>query len=195
VRAPGAVAAVEVVPVALPLRSAYRIATAVQTRAEYVLVRVRTEDGLEGIGEAAPFVGESEETPADITGPPRRAGQSSRLLGWVPYWFERMDEHYAKLAHLVPALKRPPSDWARDPRVIFSCDPDEETLPLALELLGDTQGMYASDYPHWDAMTPWTVKILAERGNLAEPAKRKILGENAARFFSLRQDGAAAPRP
>jgi len=106
-------------------------------------------------------------------------------IGWVPYWFERMDEHYAKLASLVPNLSRVPSDWAKDPRVIFSCDPDEETLPLALELLGDTQVMYASDYPHWDAMTPWTVKVLAERGDLSDEAKRKILGANAARFYGL----------
>jgi len=30
-------------------------------------------------------------------------------IGWVPYWFERMDEHYAKLKHLVPDLSRLPS--------------------------------------------------------------------------------------
>ncbi len=106
----------------------------------------------------------------------------------MPYWFERMDEHWAKLAHLVPKLGRAPSDWAKDPRVIFSCDPAEDTLPTALELLGDSQVMYASDYPHWDAMTPWTVKVLAERGDLGDTAKRKILGENGARFFKL-------PRP
>ena len=117
--------------------------------------------------------------------PRLRVGFLESGIGWVPYWFERMDEHYAKLARLVPDLKRPPSDWAKDPRVIFSCDPDEETLPMALELLGDTQVMYASDYPHWDAMTPWTVKIIAERGDLTDDAKRKILGENAARFYGI----------
>ena len=117
--------------------------------------------------------------------PRLRMGFLESGIGWVPYWFERMDEHYAKLASLVPNLSRIPSDWAKDPRVIFSCDPDEETLPLALELLGDTQVMYASDYPHWDAMTPWTVKVLAERGDLSDEAKRKILGANAARLFGL----------
>lgn len=106
-------------------------------------------------------------------------------IGWVPYWFERMDEHYAKLRALVPALTKAPSDWAKDPRLIFSCDPDEDTLPLALELLGDTQVMYASDYPHWDARMPWTVKIIADRKDISEEAKRKVLGENAARFYGL----------
>lgn len=117
--------------------------------------------------------------------PKLRVGFLESGIGWVPYWFERMDEHWAKLSHLVPQLKRAPSDWAKDPRVIFSCDPDEETLPLVLELIGDSQVMYASDYPHWDAMTPWTVKVIAERGDLSTGAKAKILGENAARFFRL----------
>jgi hypothetical protein len=117
--------------------------------------------------------------------PRLRMGFLESGIGWVPYWFERMDEHYAKLAKLVLDLTRVPSDWAKDPRVIFSCDPDEETLPFALAHLGDTQVMYASDYPHWDALTPYTVKIIAERKDIDEQAKRRILGENAARFFNL----------
>jgi predicted TIM-barrel fold metal-dependent hydrolase len=50
---------------------------------------------------------------------------------------------------------------------------------------GDGHVTYASDYPHWDAMTPWTVKILAGRADLSEEAKRKVLGDNAARFYGL----------
>ncbi|MBI2460769.1 MAG: dipeptide epimerase [Candidatus Rokubacteria bacterium] len=67
-----AIKAVEVVPVSLPLREPYRIARAVQERAEYVLVRVETDEGLAGIGEAAPFQGESEETQADIVATARQ---------------------------------------------------------------------------------------------------------------------------
>ncbi len=106
-------------------------------------------------------------------------------VGWVPYWFERMDEHYAKLSALVPNLKRVPSNWARSPNLVFSCDPDEELLPAVLEWLGEDRVMYASDYPHWDAKTPDTVKILASRDDLTDAQKRKILGENSARIFHL----------
>lgn len=58
--------AVEVIPVSLPLKEPYRIARALQERGEYVLFRLQTDDGQWGIGEAAPFQGESEETQADI---------------------------------------------------------------------------------------------------------------------------------
>jgi len=42
--------------------------------------------------------------------PRLRIGFLESGIGWVPYWFERMDEHWAKLAHLVPNLSRAPSD-------------------------------------------------------------------------------------
>ncbi len=106
-------------------------------------------------------------------------------VGWVPFWFERLDEHYEKLPSLVPRLKRLPSDWARSPNLIFSCDPDETTLPSVLEWLGSDHVMYASDYPHWDAKTPDSVKIVATRDDLTEDQKRRVLSHNAARIYHL----------
>jgi predicted TIM-barrel fold metal-dependent hydrolase len=114
-------------------------------------------------------------------------------VGWVPYWFERMDEHYAKLSRLVPGLKRLPSEWAKAPNLVFSCDPDEETLPAVVEWLGTDRIIYASDYPHWDAKTPDSVRLLATRDDLGDEVKRKILGENAARVYRLAHQPAATP--
>ena len=45
--------------------------------------------------------------------------------------------------------------------------------------------MFASDYPHHDAVYPGAVKHVRERG-LAEDVERKILGENALRFYGPR---------
>ena len=106
-------------------------------------------------------------------------------VGWVPFWFERLDEHYEKLANLVPRLNRLPSDWARSPNMIFSCDPDEKTLPSVLQYLGSDHVMYASDYPHWDAKTPDSVKLVATRNDLTEEQKRRVLSDNAARIYHL----------
>jgi o-succinylbenzoate synthase len=46
---------VEVVPYALPFREAYVTATGTLTRREMVLLRLRSHDGLEGLGEAVPL--------------------------------------------------------------------------------------------------------------------------------------------
>lgn len=63
---------VEVIPVNLPLKEPYRIARALQERGEYVVFRIETDEGCWGIGEAAPFQGESEETQADIVATARQ---------------------------------------------------------------------------------------------------------------------------
>jgi o-succinylbenzoate synthase len=49
------VASVEVVPYALPFREPYVTATGTLTRREMVLLRLRSHDGLEGLGEAVPL--------------------------------------------------------------------------------------------------------------------------------------------
>jgi predicted TIM-barrel fold metal-dependent hydrolase len=51
----------------------------------------------------------------------------------------------------------------------------------------------ASEYPHWDAKTPDSVKLLATRTDLGNEAKRKILGENAARVDRLTHHPVAKP--
>lgn len=63
---------IEIIPVSLPLREPYRIARAIQDRGEYVVFRLETDEGCCGIGEAAPFHGESEETQADIVATARQ---------------------------------------------------------------------------------------------------------------------------
>ena len=49
------------------------------------------------------------------------------------------------------------------------------------------------DYPHRDAKTPDSVKLLATRTDLGDAAKRKIPGENAARVYRLTHQPAGKP--
>ncbi|HEY7553608.1 MAG TPA: amidohydrolase family protein [Candidatus Binatia bacterium] len=100
--------------------------------------------------------------------------------GWVPYWFERMEEHREKIGHLVPEMKRKPKDYLE--QIFISCDPGEETLPAVLDVAGDSV-IFASDYPHWDGEFPHAVDKIAARDTLSEAQKRKVLAENAKRMF------------
>jgi predicted TIM-barrel fold metal-dependent hydrolase len=106
-------------------------------------------------------------------------------VGWAPYWMERMDEEYERRAPEAPLLKAKPSDYMRSGRIFYSCDPDEQILPYVVERMGEDVILYASDYPHWDSRFPDSAKMIQERGDLSATAKRKILGENAKRFYRL----------
>lgn len=105
-------------------------------------------------------------------------------VGWVPYWMERLDEHYERLASEVPLCKKRPSEYMKSEQCYFSSDPDEKLIPLAIEFLGEDRIIYASDYPHWDCRFPGTVdEILKQK--ISDSAKAKILGENAKRLFKI----------
>ena len=103
--------------------------------------------------------------------------------GWVPYWMERMDEHYETLGYTVPRLRAKPSEHVTGGRCFVSFEADEAMLPAVAGILGDTQLLYASDYPHYDA--DWeALDTIVGRGDISEDQKQRFLGENARRLFT-----------
>jgi len=56
---------------------------------------------------------------------------------------------------------------------------------LVIQLMGDEKIVYASDYYHWDCAFPDTVKLIAERNDISDASKRRILGENAKSMYAL----------
>ena len=106
--------------------------------------------------------------------------------GWAPYWMERMDDEYAKRGEAeAPLLTKRPSDYVRGGSIYFSCEADEWLLPQAVKLVGESQIVYASDFPHWDHSFPGSIAEVAERGDLTDGQKRKILADNALRLYRL----------
>jgi predicted TIM-barrel fold metal-dependent hydrolase len=101
---------------------------------------------------------------------------------WGPYLFERLDEHYEKRSDEMPHISKPPSEFLADGRIVVSCE-GEQHLPHALSGLGTHSVVYASDYPHWDAEFPDTVRHIADRDDLTAAEKSAVLGENAARIY------------
>lgn len=105
--------------------------------------------------------------------------------GWLPFWMDRLDEHYEILPHLVP-IQRKPSEYIRSENFYISCEPDEHSLRFVLDVVGEDRVVYASDYPHWDAQYPNSVKAIAERPELTDAQKRKVLSENTARAYGMK---------
>jgi len=107
-------------------------------------------------------------------------------VSWVPYFIDRLHEHWEKRGDWIP------NGWQRDPReyvergqIYVSCEPDETVLPAVLDALGPDFVMYASDYPHWDGEFPNSTRALRTRTDISEAARRKVLGDNARRFYAL----------
>jgi predicted TIM-barrel fold metal-dependent hydrolase len=96
---------------------------------------------------------------------------------------ERMDEHFETLGYTVPHLKSKPSEHITGGRCFVSFESDEALLPAAAALLGDTQLLYASDYPHYDADWEALDNIVA-RTDITDEQRTLFLGANAKRLFT-----------
>ena len=106
--------------------------------------------------------------------------------GWAPYFVERVDAEYEKRGAVeAPALSGPPSRFFRNGQVYVHCEAGEAILPYVLAYLGEDHLIYSGDYPHWDNEFPQNIKVLKDRADISETAKRKILRENARRLYRL----------
>ena len=106
-------------------------------------------------------------------------------VGWVPYFFDRMDEHVEKRGRLTPECRREPREYLARGQLYVSCEPEESALPFVTQALGAHFVMYASDYPHWDSDFPNSTRGLRERTDLAPEVKARVMGANAAEFYRL----------
>ncbi|HMD45771.1 MAG TPA: amidohydrolase family protein [Acidimicrobiales bacterium] len=120
--------------------------------------------------------------------PALRVGFLEAGCGWAPTWVDRIEEHY-ELAG---------GDYVGgDPKGVVNTrswltfETEEPGLASALELGWADNVMFASDYPHHDAVFPGAVKHVRERGLPAE-LEAKILGENALGFYGPRLAGIVA---
>ena len=71
-------------------------------------------------------------------------------------------------------------------RLVIDADGHVSEPPELWEEFCDPEFLaFATDYPHPDGVFPGVVKALADRGDLSEDRKDKILGLNAKRCFGL----------
>lgn len=116
--------------------------------------------------------------------PRMRAAFLEAGVGWLPFWMERLDEHYHLMPEYVPFLRRKPSDVIHSENFFISCDPDEETLPFVVNFVGADHILYASDYPHFDGRFPDSVKLTARPEVFPPETQRKILWDNPRRLYT-----------
>jgi predicted TIM-barrel fold metal-dependent hydrolase len=57
-----------------------------------------------------------------------------------------------------------------------------------LDDIGITQVMYASDYRHWDSEFPDSVREVEKIPGMTDDKLRHVLGENARKWFNLKDE-------
>jgi predicted TIM-barrel fold metal-dependent hydrolase len=85
---------------------------------------------------------------------------------WLPYYLDRLDEHWEKRAQYeMPLLKEKPSELVRKSEVYFSIESGESQLAHTIEYVGAEHFVYASDIPHWDCEFPenWSSSVTIRR--------------------------------
>ena len=98
----------------------------------------------------------------------------------------RLDSEYLMRRTEAPLLKGRPSEYIND--FYYTTQPlehpakveDQEKIFSMFD--AENHVLYASDYPHWDFDVP---SVVYDLPFLSKTAKKKILGENARKFFRM----------
>lgn len=110
-------------------------------------------------------------------------------VSWVPYLMMRLDKEYLEWRREVPLLTQAPSHYIK--RFYYGTQPIEEPenpehlVQLIQMFGGEDTVMFASDWPHHDFDHPRQVFNLP----FSPEARRKIMGGNTLKFFSIDAQG------
>jgi uncharacterized protein len=117
--------------------------------------------------------------------PSLRIGTLEAGHGWLPFWMARLDEHARTIKAALPPLHSLPSDYVTSGRYFQSIEiPEGAALTnLVADLVGDDVLMYASDYPHGESHYPESAGLVTG-WDMGDARKRKLLWENATRFYA-----------
>lgn len=110
--------------------------------------------------------------------------------GWVPWLMDRLDHELAGPLALKSRgrVKRKPSEYILEGENIwFGMELEEGGLAHTIDVIGADRIIYASDYPHEsppEEIVGELPEFIAE-SPLSDAVKRKLLHDNAMRFYRL----------
>jgi predicted TIM-barrel fold metal-dependent hydrolase len=102
---------------------------------------------------------------------------------WITAWLDRMDHKFEVMRAFSP-MKLLPSEYFKR-QCLISAEPDESITARIIEHLGADYVIWASDYPHLDASFNVVGQLRQRIAGLPPDWQRKVLGENALRFYRL----------
>ena len=133
----------------------------------------------------------------------RSRGRFSRARGLLRMLFTPAEdaatpEELRRFRYEHPELVRDPMDYLEPGRTFFTLEPDDpapDVLYAGFGERGEALSGLAIDYGHWDATLRDCVRMVAEHPAWSVARKRKILSENARRFYGRRLESRLEPPP
>ena len=115
--------------------------------------------------------------------PRLRMGTLECGFGWLPFWAKRMDEQAIYVGGTAP-LKHAPSEYIASGRFFCTIErhEGEDLFNYVTSVFGDEVLMFGSDFPHSECQFPDSVDNIL-KWSLKPDTKRKLLWDNAARFY------------
>jgi predicted TIM-barrel fold metal-dependent hydrolase len=106
-------------------------------------------------------------------------------VGWLPHYMYRLDHAWEKYGLLMAEpLPRKPSEYMR--RQLWATFQDDPVGPAAYKLYGESNYMWASDFPHTDSTWPNSRKVIErDFAGVPEEVTSKIVYKNAAELYRL----------
>ena len=105
---------------------------------------------------------------------------------WILYMVARLDHYLPIDRNQMPIKDEVPrrsiEEYAKSGRIFIAGEADDKLLRQEIALLGEDQILYSSDLPHGEGRHNAAREILA-RSDISATQKRKILYDNAVRFF------------
>ena len=103
--------------------------------------------------------------------------------GYAPYLMDRLDEKH-HFFQFSSSLKMKPSDYFRR-NCYFVAEPEEQSIQLALDVVGEEHILWGSDFPHIDSRLDAIQLIHASLEKVDPNLRQNVLGENAVKLFNL----------
>ena len=111
-------------------------------------------------------------------------------VGWIPYFYQQMDQTYkvnyswAERLLGLPKLKRLPSEYLRE-HALWGVFDDPIGIQLR-HMIGVDKIMWSTDFPHIVTRWPKSRELVQEQfAGVPEDEKRAMLAGNAVKFFHL----------
>jgi predicted TIM-barrel fold metal-dependent hydrolase len=103
--------------------------------------------------------------------------------GWAPYIAHRLDEKYEMFGY-TEKTKLEPSEYMKR-NVYYVVEPREKNIDSMMDIIGERQFLWGSDYPHVDSSADALDQIFESTSTLSDARRRMILGENAKALYGL----------